>query len=100
MKEIMITVVGTTLAAVAINWLNIGTTKISVSGHRQGKAGKRMIILSILMIVGGIFWTTKYSGPSGGLNFEDSHTWYGVTLTLYGVLLFLVGRIIAWYQRP
>ena len=83
-------------------WLGIGgSTRVKVEGgHKAKKTGKLIILISVLMILGGLAWAGSASPTQGGFDFNNVNTVYGLTLAGYGVLFFFVGKIVAWWQRP
>ncbi len=100
MEQLIYTVIGGVLIAIITTIFGIGkTTQVVVSGNKVKKTGKWIIIVSVLMILGGLSWAGSNSPPQGGLDFSKPGTIYGLTLAGYGVWAFIVGRIVAWFQR-
>ena len=57
-----------------------------IHGVRVRKTGKWIIIVSIAIIFAGLYWS-------------ETNKLYGYTLAGYGLLGFVIGRIVAWFQR-
>ena len=102
MIQLIITVVGGLLVAIIAAWFGIGgTTKVAIQGgYKPKKTGKLIILISVVMIIGGLAWAGSNSPAQGGFDFSQPGTVYGLTLTGYGVLFFIIGKIVAWFQRP
>lgn len=89
MNDIFTNATGSIIAAIVIAILGIGTvSKVQRSG---GKAGKNIIIVAWIMIIGG------FAHASGNIN---DHQDLGQAIGFLGLILLPVGSIIAWYQRP
>ena len=100
MEQLIYTVIGGVLIAIISTILGIGGTKrVVIHGNPVRKTGKWIIIVSILMIFGGLAWAGSNSPTQGGFDFSKPGTIYGLTLTGYGVLAFIIGKIIAWFQK-
>ena len=102
MSELFITVVGGLVVLILGTWLGLGgSTKVRVEeGHKVKKTGKLLILISVLMIIGGLSWAGSNAPAQGGIDLHIPGMLYGVTLAGYGVLLLIVGKIVAWWQRP
>lgn len=101
MNNLLITIVGGVIVAIIVAWFGIGGTKhVTVHGSPVRKTGKWIILVSILMILGGLAWAGNNTLPQGGVDFSKPGSIYGLTLAGYGVLAFIVGRIVAWFQKP
>jgi hypothetical protein len=88
MKELVVTVIGGILVMALGSWFGIGSSRVTtVEGVRIRKSGKWMIIISVIMIIGGLSWA------------GSGNTLAGYTLVGYGFLLFIVGRVVAWFQK-
>lgn len=82
-------------------WFGIGgTTKITLNGGRTRKSGKILILISLGMIIGGLAWASSNSPIQGGFDFNKPGTIYGLTLTGYGFILLILGKVVAWFQKP
>jgi hypothetical protein len=101
MSELFITVVGGLIVLIFGAWLGLGgSTKVRVEGgHKVKKTGKLLILISALMIIGGLAWAGSNAPAQGGIDLYIPGMLYGVTLAGYGVLLLIVGKIVAWWQR-
>ena len=88
MNELIITIVGGLVVAFLAWMFGIsgGKSKVVVQGIRVRRTGKWIILFSVLMILGGLAWA-------------NSSQVYGYTLAGYGVLFFLVGKVVAWFQK-
>lgn len=102
MSQLAVTVVGGLLVAIIAAWFGIGgTTKVAVhGGYKPKKTGKWIVIISVLMILGGLAWTGSGSPTQGGFDLNRPQTLYGLTLAGYGLIFFFVGKIVVWFQRP
>jgi hypothetical protein len=100
MSDLTIQVLANVIGAIVIAAFGIGSVKVIVNGVRARKTGKKMVLFSWVMMLGGIAWADKYSPPQGGFDFNQPGTMFGITIALYGVLLFLIGLVVAWYQKP
>ncbi len=101
MTQLLITVTGGIIVAVIVAWFGIGGTKhITVHGSPVRKTGKWIIFFSVIMIIAGLAWAGHNSPPEGGFDFNKPGTVYGITLACYGLIGFIIGWIVAWFQRP
>ncbi|HVM73920.1 MAG TPA: hypothetical protein VMU13_03540 [Candidatus Paceibacterota bacterium] len=88
MSELLITIIGGLVVAF-LAWLfgfSGGKSKVVVQGIRVRRTGKWMMLISAAMILGGLAWAS-------------SNQLYGYTLAGYGVLFFIVGKVVAWFQK-
>ncbi len=101
MNQLFITVIGGLIVAAIASWFGFGgSTKVTIhGGHRVKKTGKWIIIISVVMILGGLAWAGSGSSAKGGLDFNNTKTLYGLTLAGYGLIFFFVGKVVAWFQR-
>ncbi len=100
MTQLIITVAGGIIVAIVVGWFDLGgSTRVMVQGVKVKKTGKWMIIFSIAMILTGLILCSKNTLPQGGYDLHASSTLYGLTLILYGGIIFVVGKIVAWFQR-
>jgi hypothetical protein len=101
MSELIITVVGGLLVIVIASWFGLGgSTNVTVhGGGRVKKTGKWIILISVAMILGGLAWAGSNSPTQGGFDFNHPGTVYGMTLAGYGILFFIIGKIVAWFQK-
>lgn len=96
MNQLLINVIGGVAVIIIAALFGIGgTTRVVVHGTHARKTGKWIIIISVVMILVGASLAGKNPSHTGGLNFNDP----GTLLMGYGVLFFVVGKIVAWYQR-
>ncbi len=96
MSQLFINIIAGLVVVIIAALLGIGgTTKVVVHGNRSGKAGKWIIIISVVMILSGLFVLGKNPTPTAGIDFNNP----GTLLIGYGIIFFIVGRIVAWYQR-
>lgn len=102
MSQLLISVIGGLLVLILGTWLGFGgSTKVKIEGgHKVKKAGKLLILISVLMILGGLAWAGSNAPAQGGVDLSRPGMIYGFTLAGYGVLLLIVGKIVAWWQRP
>jgi len=100
MEELIYKVIGGVLVAIITTIFGIGGTKrVVVHGSSVRKTGKWIIIVSVLMIIGGLAWAGSNSPTQGGFDFSKPGTIYGLTLAGYGLIALIIGRIVAWFQR-
>src|SRR3989338_10366743 len=97
MSQLLIQIIGGVIVAVIAALFGIGgTTRVTVHSGVVRKTGKWIIIISVLMIMGGIALLNKQTAPNDIWKFNTP----GSLLIGYGILFFIVGKIVAWYQRP
>jgi xanthosine utilization system XapX-like protein len=88
MHELLIAIVAGLVVAFLASLLGLSSSNSTVvHGVRVRKSGKVIIIISVLMILAGLSW----AGSGQQL--------YGYTLAGYGVFFFLIGKVVAWFQR-
>lgn len=94
MSNLVITIIGGLVVAILASWLGLGgsTTVRIRGGARSSRTGKNIMIFSVIIVFAGLMWASKTTQPSE--TFTAGHG-----LAICGVFLFLIGRIIAWYQR-
>jgi hypothetical protein len=101
MNELLISVVGGLLVIIIAATFGLGGTKVTVQGGgRIKKTGKWIIIISVVMFLFGLSLLKKNDPTQWGFDLNIPSTLYGVTIMLYSGLFFVVGKIIAWFQRP
>ena len=92
MVQFLTQIIGGLIIVLITAFFGIGGTKhVTVHGSSVRKTGKWIIIFSVIMIFGGLAWAGSNSGPNVKL--------YGYTLAGYGLLAYIVGRIVAWFQK-
>lgn len=90
MSQLIFTIIGGIITAIIVAWFGIGgTTRVVVHGTKIRRSGKWIILFSILMILGGLAWAGS----------DPLYKIYGYTLAGYGALAYLVGRVVAWFQK-
>ena len=100
MEQLIYTVIGGVLVTLITAKLGIeGTKRVVVNGSPVRKTGKWIIVFSVIMMIGGLAWAGSNSPTQGGFDFSKPGTIYGLTLASYGVLAFIIGRIVAWFQK-
>jgi len=79
MNELLIIVVGGIIVAILINIFGIGSsTRVKIQGgYKPSKTGKWIIILSVLMILGGLSWASGHPTP---INSRYINTGYAVAI--------------------
>ncbi len=99
--ELLITVVGGLLVTIIAAWLGLGgTTKVTIrGGGKIKKTGKWIILISVVMFFVGLSLCRKSDPTQWGFDLNIPSTLYGVTIILYSGLFFLVGKVVAWFQR-
>lgn len=94
MKELVFTIISGVIVAIIVSWLGIGgTSHVSVHGSPVRKTGKWIIVLGVLMIIGGLAWAGRNS--TSGLPAIN-----GYVLAGYGLIFFIAGKVVSWFQRP
>lgn len=86
MNELLTTIIGglvVAFIAALLGWS--GGRNTVVQGVKVKRTGKIIIIVSVLMILGGLAWA-------------DTNQLYGLTLAGYGLIFFIIGKIVAWFQ--
>ncbi len=87
MNELLITVIGGLIVAFVAGIFGMsGNRSTMIQGVKVRKTGKWIILISIAMILGGLYWA-------------NSSQLYGYTLAGYGLIFFVIGKIVAWFQR-
>lgn len=101
MKELLLQIIGGVIVAAIAAWFGIGGTKRVVIHHtgRSRRTGKWIILISVVMILGGLSWMGS-SNPQGFNDWLKPPAIYGFTLAGYGVIFLVIGKIVAWFQRP
>jgi len=86
------------IAAAIIYWLGIGGSKtvVTVGGTRITKKWKVLIVIGWIMFVGGGLYCTSWASVSG---FSNPKAGIGLSLAFLGLLMLLVGRLGAWWNR-
>ena len=102
MNGLISTVIGGLLVAIIAAIFGIGgSTKVTIQhGTRTKKTGKWIIIISVIMLIYGASLLKKGDPTKWGYDLNDPSNLYGITIIIYGVIFFVVGRIVGWYQRP
>lgn len=102
MSQLLINIVAGLVVLILGTWLGLGgSTRVKIEGgHKVRKTGKLIIFVSVLMILGGLAWAGSNAPAQGGVDLSRSGMLYGFTLAGYGVLLLIVGKVVAWWQRP
>lgn len=101
MEQLIIQIIGGVIVAVIATWLGIGKSH-KVIIHHAGptrRTGKWIILISILMIFGGLAWMSN-GYPQNFSGWIKPPTVYGFTLASYGVIFFIIGKVVAWFQKP
>jgi len=82
-------------------WLGFGgSTKVRFEGgHKARRPGKLLILISVIMIVGGLPGPVVMLQLKAG-SIEHTRNALCITLTGYGILLLIIGKAVAWWQRP
>lgn len=101
MSEIVKEIIINIITATAVGLLGIGAYKVVVvhKHERTHRGGKKTMIVGFLMIIGGLFWASQSNTSGVGINFSEPKTIYGLTLAGYGLIIFVIGKVVAWYQR-
>lgn len=89
--------------AALVSWLGIGKNKsqvVVVHGSKVKKSGKWIIIISSIIIIWGFLLLGNNSAPTAEINLINRQTVYGFSLIFWGGVLFIVGKIIVWFQKP
>ena len=90
MRELFFTILGGVITAVIVGWLGLGKSKtVVIQGVKVKKTGKWMIIVSVVMILFGLFIASK----------GESMIPVGWGIVFYGFILSFIGGIVAWFQR-
>lgn len=90
MSQLFYTILGGVITAIIVAIFGIGgTTRVVVHGTKINRSGKWIMFFSVIMIFGGLAW----AGSS------TSSQIYGYTLAGYGVIAFIVGKIVAFFQK-
>lgn len=99
MDQLLITIIGGVIVAIIATWLGIsGSTRVVIEGTHVRKTGKWIILISAVMIFGGLIWMVN-SNPQGLNDCVRPPAVYGFTLAGYGLIFFMIGKVVAWFQR-
>lgn len=100
MSSLFIQIIAGLIVVVLAAWFGIGgTTRVVVHGGRTRKTGKWIILISVAMIFGGLSWMGS-TNPQGLSDWLKPPAVYGFTLAGYGVIFLVIGKVVAWFQRP
>ncbi|HTX87122.1 MAG TPA: hypothetical protein VMC41_03615 [Candidatus Nanoarchaeia archaeon] len=114
MNNLIVNIIGGVIVAVLVSWLGIGRGRSSdVPGTSRGrsstiviqspkarKTGKWIIIISVILIIWGIMLFGNSASQGAAINLSKPNAIYGLGLLEIGGVLFIIGKIIAWFQRP
>ncbi len=97
MNELIITIIGGLTVVLVASWLGIGggTHRVVVHGSNSKKTGKWIIIIAVLMVLVGL---SLNAGTEEGVSLQKPTA--GSVIAMYGVLFFIVGKVVAWFQKP
>ena len=102
MSNLIVTIIGGVVVAILVSLLGIGKNKTPVivtHGFKVRRTGKWIMIISSVIIIWGFLLLGNNSDPTAGINFNNRQTIYGFTLIFWGVIIFIVGKVIAWFQK-
>ena len=70
MSQLLINVIAGLMVLILGTWLGFGgSTKVRVEGgHKVKKTGKLLILISVIMIVGGLAWAGSNAPAQGGID--------------------------------
>jgi len=93
--------VASAVVAGGILWLlGVGRgVKVSVHGSDAKKTGKRMVLIAWAMIIGGAILGVQNALPQGGWDMSKATSIYSLGLIEIGVILLVIGSIVAWFQK-
>lgn len=89
----MIQIVAGLIVIVIAGWLGLGGKTVTIQSNSTKKTGKKMILIAWVLIVLGL-----YLGGSTNWDLETAQAGAGVSSLVFGFLLLIIGRIVAWYQ--
>lgn len=90
MSQLVYTIIGGVITAIIVAWFGIGSrSRVVVHGIKIRRSGKWIVFFSVIAIISGLAWAGSNS----------TNPAYGYTLAGYGALAYIVGRIIAWFQK-
>lgn len=99
MENFVITVAGGLTVLVLAKLLGLsGGSKFHVVTHgatKVKKTGKWMMVVGALMIIGGLALAGYQINSSDPLSL---YQYMGYTITGYGLLIHIVGRVVSWFQ--
>jgi hypothetical protein len=72
------------------------TSVVKVQGVKVRKTGKWVMLVSAVIVILGLALAGKSIGPGGEMN-SDGLLWFGISL--FGIMSFIIGKIVAWFQR-
>ncbi|MFA5935068.1 MAG: hypothetical protein WC827_04240 [Candidatus Paceibacterota bacterium] len=100
MSQLLIDIIGGLAVVIIAAWFGLGvSTKITIQGgHKVKRTGKWIIIISVIMFFVGISLCKKGDSTLWGYDMSNPSTVCGVTIMLYSVLFFFVGKTITWFQ--
>lgn len=95
MNQLIINVIGGVIVGIILTIVGVNRkSKVIVRGTRIRRTGKWIIIFSTIAILLGLIWASK-----SGYSFDKPQTLYGFTLSAYGVIGLVIGKIVAWFQK-
>lgn len=102
MSQLAINITGGLIVAVLLSWFGLsGSTRVTVQGgHTVKKTGKWIMIISAVAIIVAFSFLRKGDPTKWGYDLNIPSNVIALTVILYGALFFVVGKIVAWFQRP
>lgn len=81
------------IVAIILGWLGFGgSKKVIVNNSKSHKLGKWIMIISVIIMIIGLNWAGKQSPTINTIA-------PGYSVAILGGFFFLIGKVIAWFQR-
>ncbi len=94
MSDLVIQIVAGLAVILLAGWLGLGGKTVTIQSNSAKKTGKKIILVAWILIILGL-----YLGGASNWDVETVKAGMGISSLIFGFLLLIVGRIIAWYQR-
>ena len=102
MTDFIIEIIVGVIVTIVVAQLGIGVIKTKVVHTHEvkiKKTGKWIILISVAMIFFGLVAISNNHNPEAGFENENLKFWIGFAFLGYGIVLFIIGKIVAWFQR-
>ncbi len=100
MEQLVIQIIGG-LAVVAIAaWLGIGRSSVRIiHSTRPSKTWKRVILISWLMIIAGIYMFGSNKGTFINITANNIYAIIGLDLIGFGIIALIIGKVGHWFNK-
>ncbi|OGF19336.1 hypothetical protein A3I35_03045 [Candidatus Falkowbacteria bacterium RIFCSPLOWO2_02_FULL_45_15] len=101
-SNLIVTIISGLVVAAMIYWFGIGggkTSVVQIQGAKIRKTGKWIILISALIIALGIKLLVDSVSPGEKIDYSNMDSIYAFGVFSLGVMLFIAGKVITWFQR-